>query len=231
MCDQRERLIEYLYEEAAPDERRRVETHLEACGECRAEMRAFRRVREDLLAWEVPETSSVWTPFAPVAAVPWHRQVPAWAMAAAAGLMFVLGTAGGFVAQAAFTRPAPVASAAVTPAPAVPPPALDPSASSARAATPVSLSNDEVLALVRGELTRLQRVSATAHEGDAEALVAKAAEQQWARVYEYLRLSAEERMLERKGYDERISRLAMQLDGVQQAVAVLVQQQTAKGQQ
>jgi len=103
MCDQRERLMDYLYEEATPADRRVVEAHLEACGDCREEIRAFRRVREDLLAWEVPNAESVWTPFAPQPVMPWHRQIPAWAMAAAAGVMIMFGSAGGFAAATLFT--------------------------------------------------------------------------------------------------------------------------------
>ena len=98
MCEQRDQLIDYLYDEASPTGRREVERHLEGCGECRDELRAFRNVREDLLAWGVPNPPSVWTPFAPAPVVPWHKQVPAWALAAAASLMFVLGSAGGFLA-------------------------------------------------------------------------------------------------------------------------------------
>ena len=99
MCEQREQLLDYLYDEASPDGRRDIERHLEGCDDCRAELRAFRNVREDLLAWGVPNPPSVWKAFAPTPAVPWHKQVPAWALAAAASLMFILGTAGGFLAH------------------------------------------------------------------------------------------------------------------------------------
>ena len=99
MCEQREQILEYLYDEASPESRRDVERHLERCDECRDEIRAFRTVREDLLAWAVPNPPSVWTAFAPASVVPWHRQVPMWALAAAASLMLVLGSAGGYVAH------------------------------------------------------------------------------------------------------------------------------------
>lgn len=99
MCERRELLLEYLYDEASPEARRDVERHLEGCDDCRDEIRAFRNVREDLLAWGVPNPPSVWTAFAPAAAVPWHKQVPAWAMAAAASVMLVVGSAGGFLAH------------------------------------------------------------------------------------------------------------------------------------
>ena|SRR5687768_9830193 len=116
MCEQREQLLDYLYEEATPTDRRAVERHLEGCEECRGEIRAFRNVREDLLAWGVPNPPSVWTAFAPAPVVPWHRQVPAWALAAAASLMFVVGSAGGFVAHSVVdgSSPATAAPAEVT---------------------------------------------------------------------------------------------------------------------
>jgi hypothetical protein len=114
MCEQREQLLDYLYEEASPADRREVERHLEGCEECRDEIRAFRNVREDLLAWGVPNPPSVWTPFAPAPVVPWHRQVPAWALAAAASLMFVVGSAGGFVAHSVVDGSSSPASAAPT---------------------------------------------------------------------------------------------------------------------
>ena len=101
MCNQRdlvrEQMLDCLYDEASPSDRREMERHLESCDTCRLEIRSLRRVREDLLAWDVPEQSSVWTPFAPVAVIPWFRQVPSWAMAVAASVMFVVGVAGGGV--------------------------------------------------------------------------------------------------------------------------------------
>lgn len=122
MCDERERLLDYLYDESDATERQRVEAHLDECADCRAEIAGLRAVRTDLLAWHVPEHGSVWTPFAPSRILPWHRQVPVWVMAAAAGVMLAMGCAGGFVTHAWFERasPAEAASAArvATPAPA-----------------------------------------------------------------------------------------------------------------
>ena len=114
MCDEREQLIGYLYDEGDAVERRRVEAHLETCETCRDEIRGLRQTREDLLAWDVPERPSVWTPFAPARVAPSWRDVPAWALAAAASAMFVIGAAGGFVTR--MLVPAPVQSAAVQPA-------------------------------------------------------------------------------------------------------------------
>jgi hypothetical protein len=100
MCDQREHVLDYLYDEGDAAHRRRVEAHLAECASCRDELHGWRSVRTDLLAWDVPAQPSVWTPFAPPRVAPWYSQVPVWAMAAAATLMFALGAAGGFVARA-----------------------------------------------------------------------------------------------------------------------------------
>jgi hypothetical protein len=117
MCDERERLIDYLYDEADPAARREFERHLESCASCRDEVRAFGAVRTDLLAWEVPESDSVWKPFAPPRPAPWWREVPAWAMAAAAVVIFAIGAAGGAatrtIADRATARPATTQQAAM----------------------------------------------------------------------------------------------------------------------
>lgn len=115
MCDERERLIGYVYDECEPPERRAIESHLEECDECRGEIGALRSVRQDLLAWAVPPHEAVWRPFAPAPVVPWYRQVPAWAMTAAAGVMFVIGAAGGVVTHAVlFPREAATMTASTT---------------------------------------------------------------------------------------------------------------------
>src|SRR5215472_6223358 len=99
MCDEREPLLAYLYEEAEPTERQRVEAHLASCETCREELAGLRNVRADLLAWDVPDHGSVWRPFAPRPAWSW-RDVPAWMMATAACVMLALGATGGLPAHA-----------------------------------------------------------------------------------------------------------------------------------
>jgi anti-sigma factor RsiW len=132
MCDERERLLDYLYDACEADERRAVERHLEACDDCRREISELRAVRLDLLAWDVPEHGSVWKPFAPARVTPWYREIPAWALAAAASVMFVLGLAGGVVSRALV----PAASLTVAPAPFLAP---EP-AEAANVATPLDLA-------------------------------------------------------------------------------------------
>ena len=54
MCENRERLIGYVYDECDPAERAEIEAHLESCHTCRREIRGLKGVRQDLLAWDVP---------------------------------------------------------------------------------------------------------------------------------------------------------------------------------
>ena len=116
MCNQRERLIGYVYNEGDASELQEVQRHLDSCAECRTEIAALRSVREDLLAWDVPASESVWRPFTPApVARPWFRQVPAWAMAAAATIVMASGFAGGSFAHRFGAEPT---QATVTSAPA-----------------------------------------------------------------------------------------------------------------
>jgi len=119
MCDERERLIGYVYDECEGDDRAEIDRHLETCAVCRDEIAGLRATRQDLLAWEVPDHGSVWRPFAPARETPWYREVPAWAMAAAASVMFLIGV-GGSVAANVVLRPALAAPVAQVQAPAQP---------------------------------------------------------------------------------------------------------------
>jgi anti-sigma factor RsiW len=115
MCDEREPLLAYLYGECDPEERHRVESHLESCETCRDELAGLRSVREDLLAWDVPDHESVWKPFTPARPVWSWRDVPAWTMAAAATVMLALGATGSVLANALIARSAPAPSARSAP--------------------------------------------------------------------------------------------------------------------
>jgi anti-sigma factor RsiW len=91
-CDDKERLVAFLYGEASERERAEVEAHLGGCLACAEEVDELRAVRADLAAWQPPNanlafrivrepvtTSRRW----------WH--VPAWApVAMAAGLLLAL---------------------------------------------------------------------------------------------------------------------------------------------
>jgi putative zinc finger protein len=54
-CEMREALVSYLYNEAAPDERRRVDAHLAECSSCKQDLVAFEQVRGMLQQWQIDE--------------------------------------------------------------------------------------------------------------------------------------------------------------------------------
>jgi hypothetical protein len=154
MCENRERLIGYVYGESGPDEKRAIEEHLTACHVCREEIRGLRSVRQDLLAWEVPSIDPIWRPVAPVRQEsPW-RAVPAWAMAAAASAMLMVGAAGGAATYALLPGGAP---AMVQTSPAAPAPIA------AAPVAPVDLSELEarLVARMRAELDERVQLAAT----------------------------------------------------------------------
>ena len=240
MCEQREQLLEYLYDEASPTSRREVEGHLEGCDECRDELRAFRNVREDLLAWGVPNPPSVWTAFAPAPVVPWHRQVPAWALAAAASLMLVVGSAGGFVAHSVVDGSNSGASGPVS-APVVP----------AQMTQAAELDTKAIIALIREELANAGRdvtgrvtpvndTPARSFQLDPKAeaqllvrvseLVNASQERQLGQLSTYLFKRAQEDDVRRRDDDLTHGRLRAQVDQLEAQLKQLAQAQT-KGQQ
>jgi hypothetical protein len=114
MCDERERLIGYIYDECDADERRQIETHLKSCHVCQQEIAGLQNVRQDLLAWAVPDHAPVWRPMPAAVAPPvvWWRQTPGWALAAAAAVVLAAGLAGG--AATRWMAPPPAQVAGVT---------------------------------------------------------------------------------------------------------------------
>jgi len=54
-CNNHEDLVSYLYGEVTPDQARRVEQHLKECSRCDDELAAFRRVRSNLQEWELSD--------------------------------------------------------------------------------------------------------------------------------------------------------------------------------
>jgi anti-sigma factor RsiW len=240
MCDYRERVIDYLYDEMPAGERPSLERHLEACDVCRDDVRSFRRVREDLLAWDVPEQTSVWTPFAPAPVVPWHRQVPAWAMAAAAGVMLMLGTAGGFAASAlgGADRTAPM-TATAAPAPQLAAPARD----------VAQIEPDQIRSIIRREMSnagfdalrtatpvavtapmaaRLDVATEQRLLANAESFVGASEARQWGRIQSYLRLVATEQNMDRRRDAESISSLATEVMELRETVKQLLAAQQVK---
>jgi hypothetical protein len=132
-CDMREALVSYLYNEATPDESRRVEDHLSACPACKQEVVAFERVRGMLQQWQLEDMPIVRVATAPHAprryALALLKELfdvtPIWAKAlgAVAMLALVLAVMGtnisigrdGFLFRADIMRSQPVAQTAHVP--------------------------------------------------------------------------------------------------------------------
>jgi anti-sigma factor RsiW len=169
MCNEREKLIGYLYDEGDSGERDAVRDHLESCAECRAEIAELRSVREDLAAWEVPEHGSVWRPFAVAPTPRWWQHVPRWALATAAGLVLVSGAVGGAVTQA--VMPQTTSAAQTVPA----------GATQVSAPAEVAAMQQEIIRL-RQELSQLNvrvlQASAAAVTPDVEAALHKTFDRQ-----------------------------------------------------
>jgi anti-sigma factor RsiW len=92
-CDDKQRLVAYLYGECTPDDRKAIETHLGSCGACAAELHDLSGVRTTLAAWEPPQTDLGFRIVRePVAVAEKRRWLPpAWApLALAAGLVLAL---------------------------------------------------------------------------------------------------------------------------------------------
>lgn len=153
MCHERERLLDYAYDECEVDERRRIESHLAGCDECRLEIAELKQVRRDLQEWDAPLQPSLGASFAPVRQEIWWRQVPAWALGAAASVALMLGAVGGVAVQAFLHIGDGAASAAVVPA-AGAQAAAEPAPAAAAEVVPVALAE------VPAELIREQIAAA-----------------------------------------------------------------------
>ena len=152
MCENRERLIGYVYDECDPAERAEIEAHLESCHTCRREIRGLKGVRQDLLAWDVPESDPIWRPMAPARPERSWRAVPAWALAAAACVTFMVGAAGGAATYALMPRTVPAVAQGQT--------TTTPVATAAVSPTDLAALENKVLAQMRAELdTRVRQVS------------------------------------------------------------------------
>ena len=55
MCEDKELLVAYLYDDLPAGARVTFESHLRGCAACRGELKALRGVRSDLAAWAPPE--------------------------------------------------------------------------------------------------------------------------------------------------------------------------------
>ena len=92
-CDDKERLVAYLYDEIGGTERAAIERHLATCASCAAEIEELRAVRVDLGRWQPPDVElgfRVVRETAPAARAWWRP--PVWVPTAlAAGLVLAVG--------------------------------------------------------------------------------------------------------------------------------------------
>jgi hypothetical protein len=121
MCNNKDALVGYLYDDLPDAERAEFEAHLGGCAECRQELGQLRQTRQHLGAWAPPGPEVNFRVVRGTAAPPRRRLdfVPRWALAAAASLFVLAGAAaianlqveyGGVVIRAGWAGPAPAAA-------------------------------------------------------------------------------------------------------------------------
>ncbi len=126
-CDDKERLVAYLYDEIGDTDRTAIERHLATCASCAGEIEGLRAVRVDLGRWQPPEAELGFRVVreAPPAARVWWRP-PVWVPTAlAASLVLMVGAAlanvrleagnGSVTLRAGWSQP-PAAAQAAAPA-------------------------------------------------------------------------------------------------------------------
>jgi hypothetical protein len=95
MCDSKELLVGFLYDELDPSAKRTFANHLVTCVECRDELAELGVTRGQIALWTPPESELGFRIVRGVAAPPppRFRMVPAWGLAAAAVLVLAAGAA------------------------------------------------------------------------------------------------------------------------------------------
>jgi hypothetical protein len=95
MCDSKELLVGYLYDEIEPSAKRAFAQHLATCLECREELAELGATRAQIALWTPPDADLgfriVRGSEAPARS--WFRFSPAWGLAAAAVLLLAIGAA------------------------------------------------------------------------------------------------------------------------------------------
>jgi len=96
MCDSKELLVAFLYDELDPSAKRTFEAHVASCAECRDEIAELRATRGQIALWTPPEPDLGFRMIRGAAAPPpppRFRIAPAWGLAAAALLVLAVGAA------------------------------------------------------------------------------------------------------------------------------------------
>lgn len=98
MCDSKELIVGYVYDDLSVEERVALESHLSSCAECRTEVGELRATRSHLAVWSPPEPDLRFRIIrgggAAAPAVPLRsRWIPAFAFAAAAVIVLAVAAA------------------------------------------------------------------------------------------------------------------------------------------
>jgi hypothetical protein len=95
MCDSKELLISFLYDEIDPAAKQAFQKHLAMCVECRDELAALGATRAQVALWTPPDADLGFRIVrgAESPARSWFRFSPAWGLAAAAMLLVAIGAA------------------------------------------------------------------------------------------------------------------------------------------
>jgi hypothetical protein len=98
MCDSKELLVGYVYDELSAEDRQALQAHLAACGACRLELEGLRATRTHLALWSPPVPDLGFRVIqggsAPAPALPRRRRLaPAFAFAAAAVIVLAVAAA------------------------------------------------------------------------------------------------------------------------------------------
>jgi hypothetical protein len=93
MCENKELLVAFLYDDIDPSDRRAFQRHLMSCVECRDELAALGDTRAQIASWTPPE-ADLGFQIVRKSEKParwWSGFSPAWGLAAAAVLLLALG--------------------------------------------------------------------------------------------------------------------------------------------
>jgi hypothetical protein len=98
MCESKELLVGYVYDELSVEDRQSLQAHLAGCGKCRLELEGLRATRTHLALWSPPEPDLGFRVIqggsAPAPALPRRmRLAPAFAFAAAAVIVLAVAAA------------------------------------------------------------------------------------------------------------------------------------------
>lgn len=95
MCDSKELLVSFLYDEIDPIAKHAFQKHLSTCAECRDELAELGATRAQIARWTPPDVNLGFRVIRESQTPPrrWFHLSPAWGLAAAAMLLLAVGAA------------------------------------------------------------------------------------------------------------------------------------------